>query len=79
MLTGWDNKPSKYEMLSLCTYGTDTAILKQLVAEAIDYSEEKEDNLMKIYQVSRWGGDWHLSQKKKPKPKESVVLDSNIA
>eukprot|EP00347_Sterkiella_histriomuscorum_P005490 403356416 len=79
VLTGWENKPTKYETLSICTYGTDTKILKELVQEAMDFNEEKDTSLIKIYQVHKWGGNWNLVQQKKPRAIESVVLDTNIA
>jgi len=31
LLTGWDNKPTKYETLTITTYGQDTSCLRKLV------------------------------------------------
>lgn len=60
-------------------YGQDTAPLRELIQEAIDFAQEKESSLVKIYQVHRWGDMWDECQQKKPRPLNSVVLDSNIA
>ena len=50
-----------------------------MVQEAIDFHVEKETDLVKIYQVHRWGEMWDECQQKKPRPLNSVVLDSNNA
>jgi hypothetical protein len=39
-------------------YGQDTKPLRELISEAIDFAQEKETNLVKIYQVHRWGDMW---------------------
>lgn len=31
LLTGWENKPTKYEDLTITTYGRDAALLRKLV------------------------------------------------
>ena len=79
LLTGWDNKPTKYENLTISMYGQDPALLRQLVREALEFAQEKDTTLVKIYQVHRWGGEWQLIQQKKPRSAESVVLDSDLA
>jgi chaperone BCS1 len=53
--------------------------LRKLIDDAIDYSTEKENNLLKIYQVHRWGDQWEECQQKKGRTLDSVVLDSNVA
>lgn len=35
LLTGYDCKPTKYETLTITTYGQDTKLLKDLITEAI--------------------------------------------
>jgi len=35
--------------------------------------------MLKIYQAHMWGGDWVECQQKKPRPLDSVVLDTDIA
>ena len=54
-------------------------MLKQLITEAIDFAQEKDSSLVKIFQVHRWGDMWEECQQKKPRTLESVILDSNIA
>jgi len=78
LLTGWEKKPTKQETLSIMCYGQDTKPLRELVQEAIDFAQEKETDLVKIYQVHRWGDMWDECQQKKPRPINSVILDSNI-
>jgi mitochondrial chaperone BCS1 len=79
LLTGWEKKPTKQETLSIMCYGQDTKPLRELISEAIDFAQEKETNLVKIYQVHRWGDMWDECQQKKPRSINSVILDSNIA
>lgn len=58
LLTGYEKKPTKQETLVITCSGSDTSALRKLVQEAIDYSQEKESNQLKIYQVHRWGSMW---------------------
>ncbi len=37
LMTGYENKPTKFEVLTITTTGSDPAILRKLVAEALDY------------------------------------------
>ena len=73
-----EKKPTKQETLSIMCYGQDTKPRRELVQEAIDFAQEKETDLVKIYQVHRWGDMWDECQQKKPRPINSVILDSNI-
>lgn len=79
LMTGWERKPTKQEQLSIMCYGKDTRALKELINDAIEFAQEKDSNLIKIYQVHRWGDMWEECQQKKPRTLESVILDSNIA
>lgn len=79
LLTGWDKKPTKQEALTVYTYGKDTTPLKELIQEAIDFAQEKDNSLTNIYQVHRWGHMWEKCQAKRPRTLDSVVLDSNLA
>ncbi|CDW85975.1 mitochondrial chaperone bcs1 [Stylonychia lemnae] len=79
LMTGWEKKPTKQELLYIMCYGTDTAPLRQLVEDAINVSQEKDTSLVNIYQVHRWGGSWEKCQQKRPRALNSVVLDSGIA
>jgi BCS1 N terminal len=77
--TGYERKPTRTETLYITCYGQNTTPLKNLVQASIDYSEEKETEMMKIYQVDRWGESWEECQQKKPRSLDSVVLEGNIA
>lgn len=78
-MTGWEKKPTKQEQLVIWCYGQDTRPMRKLVQDALDFSQEKESNLLKIYNVHRWGDMWEECQQKRPRTLDSVVLDSNIA
>lgn len=58
LMTGWEKKPTKQEQLVIWCYGQDTKPLRAVVQDAIDFSQEKETNLLKIYQMHRWGDMW---------------------
>ncbi len=79
LVTGFEKKPTKSETLIITCYGQNTAPLKTLVQASIDFFEEKETEMMKIFQVDRWGMGWEECQQKKPRPLESVVLEGNVA
>jgi hypothetical protein len=79
LATGREKKPTKSETLIITCYGQNTAPLKTLVQASIDFFEEKETEMMKIFQVDRWGEGWEECQQKKPRPLESVVLEGNVA
>lgn len=53
--------------------------MRALVQDALEFSQEKESNLLKIYQMHRWGDMWEECQQKRPRQLESVILDSNVA
>jgi hypothetical protein len=38
--------------------------MRKLVQDALDFSQEKESNLLKIYNVHRWGDMWEECQQK---------------
>lgn len=67
LMAGWERKPTKQEQLVIWCYGRDTSLLRQLVNEALEYSQEKESNMLKIYQVHRWGDMWEECQQKRPR------------
>lgn len=79
LMTGWERKPQKQEQLVIWCYGKDTKPLRSLVSDALEFSQEKESNLLKIFQVHRWGDMWDECQQKQPRKVDSVILDSNIA
>ena len=65
--------------ISRCS-GTDPAPLRTLVQAAIDYGEEGEAGLTKVFQVRRiWPYGWEECQRKKARALESVVLEGTIA
>jgi chaperone BCS1 len=59
-------------------YGTDTAIIKDFINEAVEHCMKKDSNLISIYEQHRWGLGWTKAQSKKPRELESVVLNSNL-
>jgi hypothetical protein len=64
LMTGWEKKPTKQEQLVICCSGQDTRPMRKLVQDALDFSQEKESNLLKIYNVHRWGDMWEECQQK---------------
>ncbi len=38
LVTGWEKKPTKQEILCIMCYGQNTKALKDLIQEALDYS-----------------------------------------
>lgn len=59
--------------------GTDVAPLKELIDDAITHSLNKDEGLLCIYELHRWGIGWTKAQVKKPRNLDSVVLDRKMA
>jgi hypothetical protein len=49
------------------------------VDAAVAYSVKKDDGKVAIWEQHRWGLGWTKAQAKRARPKESVVLDKNLA
>lgn len=59
--------------------GTDTTILKEFIDAAITHNMAKDENLLSIYELHRWGIGWTKVQSKKPRQIETVILDRNLS
>jgi len=57
-MAGREKIPTRTETLYITCYGQNTTPLKDLVDESLDYSQVKENSLMKIFQVARFGQRW---------------------
>jgi hypothetical protein len=55
---GEDSLPTVLEELKITCYGQDTSPIKILIEEAIDYCQQKESNMLKIYEVDLWK-EWY--------------------
>jgi len=53
--------------------------LKEFVAAAIDHMMDKDDDMIGIYELHRWGIGWTKCASKKPRALESVILDRDVA
>lgn len=77
--TGWEKQPTELETIHIVTWGTDTAIIKELIDAAVEHCMEKENDLIGIYELHRWGLGWTKVQSKRPRSLESVILDKDNA
>ena len=77
--TGWEKMPTELEQIYIVTWGTDTAPIKDLIDAAVEHCMEKENDLIGIYELHRWGLGWTKVQSKRPRPLESVILDKDNA
>lgn len=78
MKAGLDSMPTVLEELKISCYGQDPQPIKVLIEQAIDYSQQLESNMLKIYEVNLWK-EWFETIQKKPRPIDSVILEGNIA
>ena len=76
MTTGYDRTPLELEELTLASYAGQIGKLKQFMAAALQETFEEAADETNIYVLSdSWAGGWEKAMTKKPKPKESIVLD----
>lgn len=77
--TGYDRTPLELEELTLATFAGNTKILKDLISEALMENFREESDETKIFVLSdSWAGGWEKALTKKPRPKESIVLDGDL-
>ena len=79
LITGWEMVQTNVEYITLTTFGTDTAVLKEFIDATIDHSMKKDEDTIGIYELHRWGLGWTKVQAKKPRTLDSVVLDNDLA
>jgi chaperone BCS1 len=78
-LVGWENKPLVQESIVIMCYGGSTALIRELIDEAVLFSLDTDKGLLGIYQVVGWLGAWAKTMTKKARSVDSVVLDEDIA
>lgn len=78
-LVGWENKPLVQESIVIMCYGGSTALIQELIDEAVVFSLDTDKGLLGIYQVVGWLGAWAKTMTKKARSIDSVVLDQDIA
>ena len=77
VMTGYNRVPMTMETLTLSTFGWNNNLLIDLFHCALSESHKEETGVMNIFVVSNsWLGGWEKALTKKPRPLESVVLDS---
>jgi len=57
--------------------GRDAEPIREFIDDALNHSVKKDDGLVCIYELHRWGIGWTKAQKKLPRKLESVVLDKS--
>lgn len=78
--TGWDRTPLELEEMTLATWAGDVNVLKDLIAAALLENFKEETDETKIFVLSDgWSGGWEKALTKKPRPKESIVLDGDLS
>jgi len=75
MMTGWDRTPTSCDKLHIYTFGNDCQPIRDFVQATLEHSVQKDDGLVCIYELHRWGIGWTKAQKKRPRGLDSVVLD----
>ena len=60
-------------------YGGTTALIQELIDDAVVFSMDQDKGLLGIYQVVGWLGAWVKVMTKKARSLDSVVLDTDIA
>lgn len=60
-------------------YGSDTALIQELIDEAVTFSMDQDKGLLGIYQTLSWITMWIKVMTKKARSLDSVVLDTDIA
>lgn len=79
LMVGHERKPTSQDKLIFRVMGTDVTPLKELIDDAITHSINKDEGLLCIYELHRWGIGWTKAQVKKPRKLDSVVLDKKMA
>jgi chaperone BCS1 len=71
------DKPFTPESLKLTTWGSDNAVLKSLMCDAVKAAcKELRQGVVSIYTLSSgWCSGWELAMTKQARPKDSVILD----
>ena len=78
MILGHDRVPTTPQYIDITARGTDNAIIKDFIQTAIDHCMQKDNEAVEVYELHPWGLGWNLAQSKKPRPIQSVVLDSGL-
>jgi len=78
MILGWERIPITPQYIDITSWGTDNSSIKDFIQTAIDHCLAKDNEAIEIYELHPWGLGWNLAQSKKPRPIESVVLDSGL-
>ena len=77
ILTGWERRPTEPENIYIVTWGQNTDPIKEFIDDAVVHCMDKENDMIGIYELHRWGLGWTKVQKKKPRSFESVILDKD--
>jgi mitochondrial chaperone BCS1 len=81
VMVGHDRKPLALEELTLTCWGKDSSVLSSILNEALDEQELEENDELSIWVRAEhsWIGGWEKALSKKPRAKESVILDHDLA
>ena len=80
VVAGWERVPTQMESLTLSSFGSRVAPLKQLIDDALRASFEEQQDELNVFCLSdMWGGSWEKALSKKPRSIESVILDEDLA
>eukprot|EP00615_Pteridomonas_danica_P004155 CAMPEP_0114350614 /NCGR_PEP_ID=MMETSP0101-20121206/16506_1 /TAXON_ID=38822 ORGANISM="Pteridomonas danica, Strain PT" /NCGR_SAMPLE_ID=MMETSP0101 /ASSEMBLY_ACC=CAM_ASM_000211 /LENGTH=804 /DNA_ID=CAMNT_0001489959 /DNA_START=620 /DNA_END=3034 /DNA_ORIENTATION=+ len=78
---GHARQPLVLEELTLTCWGRDASILISILNEALDDLQQEENDELNIWVLAQesWIGGWEKALSKKPREKDSVILDHNLA
>jgi len=77
IITGHERRPSEPENIYFVTWGRNTDLIKEFIDDAVVHCMDKENDMISIYELHRWGLGWTKVQKKKPRSFESVILNKD--
>lgn len=79
LITGWERMPTEMEELTIMTWGNDTSYIKDFIDACVVHNMKTDKNHINIYELHHWGIGWTKVQSKKPRPINSVLLDSDLS
>ena len=67
------------ESIEISTFGKDSSIIKEFIDSCVEHCMVKDDGLIGIHELHRWGIGWTKVQSKQPRALESVILEEGTA
>ena len=58
LMCGWERKPTSQDKLTIMVMGTSVEPIKDFIKDAMEHSVQKDDGMVCIYELHRWGLGW---------------------